>query len=242
MPAGEGVPPRGPGRFAPSAVGAPPPIGLQARLLATMSHELRTPLSVVIGFSEALIREAQAPGPDGPIGGERVAEFGRAINAAGRELLTLVDVVIDVSRVAAAETDLPSNLVQVCHLVDAVVRDLDGAARAGGLSFAVRCAADLPMLRGDERRLHHALRQIVDERGEVHARRRRDRDIGRARSPPPAICWSASATPGSASPATTCSARSSRSCNWTAAMRAVSPAAASAYMPVTSSPARMAAT
>ncbi len=82
--------------------------GAQARFLATMSHELRTPLNVVIGFSEAMMRDA-----GGALTREQSVEYAASINEAGRQLLTLVDVILDVARVEAGQFDLPSDLMDV---------------------------------------------------------------------------------------------------------------------------------
>ena len=80
----------------------------KSRFLATMSHELRTPLNVVIGFSESLLREVRRrPDPD------RVAEFAQEINDAGRQLLSLINNILDVSRIDAGRFDLSADRVDL---------------------------------------------------------------------------------------------------------------------------------
>ena len=126
----------------------------QARFLATMSHELRTPLNVVIGYSEALQSDpAMADG--------QVAEYATAINEAGRQLLALVDVILDVARVESGHAELPSDLIDIGRLVLSGTGQFGEAARNGQLALSSDVPADLPLLRGDERRLRDALRHLI---------------------------------------------------------------------------------
>jgi signal transduction histidine kinase len=127
----------------------------KSRFLATMSHELRTPLNAVIGFSDALLREAANPAP------ARVAEFARQINESGRNLLGLINIILDVARIEAGRFDLASDMVDVERLVRTAVRQSDAAAQAAEITLATELAANLPKLRGDERRLAQVLRHLL---------------------------------------------------------------------------------
>ena len=128
----------------------------QSRFLATMSHELRTPLNVVIGFSEAIMR-----GGDNPVSPEQVVEFAGSINEAGRQLLGLVDVILDVARIEGGAYELPSDLIEVSHLINAAVAYAEPSAKAADLLLRSETWPDLPLLRGDERRLKQALNHLV---------------------------------------------------------------------------------
>ena len=130
--------------------------GAQSRFLATMSHELRTPLNVVIGFSEAMMRDA-----GGALTREQSVEYAASINEAGRQLLTLVDVILDVARVEAGQFDLPADLMDVSHLIAATVALSADSAGAADLSLRADATTGLPFLRGDERRLRQALAHMV---------------------------------------------------------------------------------
>ena len=127
----------------------------KSRFLATMSHELRTPLSSVIGFSDALLREAANPTP------ARVAEFARQINESGRNLLGLINIILDVARIEAGRFDLASDLVDVERLVRAAVRQSDAAAQAAEITLVTELPNNLPRLRADERRLAQVLRHLL---------------------------------------------------------------------------------
>jgi signal transduction histidine kinase len=127
----------------------------KSRFLATMSHELRTPLNAVIGFSDALLREAGNPAP------ARVAEFARQINESGRNLLGLINIILDVARIEAGRFDLASDVVDIERLVRAAVRQADAAAQAAEIALTTDLADNLPRLRADERRLAQVLRHLL---------------------------------------------------------------------------------
>ena len=127
----------------------------KSRFLATMSHELRTPLNAVIGFSDALLREATNPAP------ARVAEFARQINESGRNLLNLINIILDVARIEAGRFDLASDIVDIDRLVRTAVRQADAAAQAAVVTLTAELADGLPRLRGDERRLAQVLRHLL---------------------------------------------------------------------------------
>ena len=127
----------------------------KSRFLATMSHELRTPLNAVIGFSDALLRESENPSPT------RVAEFACQINQSGRNLLDLINIILDVARIESGRFDLMSERVDVVRLVHAAVRQADAAAQAADITLTAEVPKTLPLLRGDERRLAQVLRNLL---------------------------------------------------------------------------------
>ena len=125
----------------------------KSRFLATMSHELRTPLNTVIGFSEALAAEIAAG---------RGAEYARAINTAGRQLLGLIDTLLDVARLESGRFDLVEDLIAPTRLIAACLRQFDPAARAAEITLiGPDPGVALPDLLADRRRLSQALHQLV---------------------------------------------------------------------------------
>jgi signal transduction histidine kinase len=127
----------------------------KSRFLATMSHALRTPLNAIIGFSEALARE------NGDVPAELVAEYSGQINDAGRQLLSLINIILDVARIESGRFDPNGEVVDIAKAVLAAVRQSESAAQAGEVSVAMTLPEDLPWLRGDERRIVQALSQLV---------------------------------------------------------------------------------
>jgi signal transduction histidine kinase len=124
----------------------------KSRFLATMSHELRTPLNAVIGFSEAIRAEQDR---------RRVEDYADAVNEAGRQLLLLIDDILDVARSQADPVTMHDEPVAVAPLLQTAARDAMAAARAAGLTLEVVLPEGLPALRGDARRLSQVLQKLM---------------------------------------------------------------------------------
>jgi len=86
----------------------------KSRFLASVSHELRTPLNAIIGYSELLKEEVEDLGV-AQLGGD----LGR-IEASGRHLLSLINDILDLSKVEAGKMELHLETFDVCGLVEAV--------------------------------------------------------------------------------------------------------------------------
>jgi signal transduction histidine kinase len=127
----------------------------KSRFLATMSHELRTPLNAIIGFSDALARD------NGDVDAELVAEYSGQINAAGKQLLSLINIILDVARIESGRFEPNAEVVDIVKAVRLAARQADNAAQAGEVSIDLKLPEDLPWLRGDERRITQALSQLL---------------------------------------------------------------------------------
>jgi signal transduction histidine kinase len=126
----------------------------KSRFLATMSHELRTPLNSVIGFSEALLRQAEADPA-------RVFEFAGAINEAGRHLLGLINTILDVARIEAGRFEMSADTIDVDRLVRSAARMAEPSFLAGEIMLRLDVAPGLPSMRADERRLQQVLGNLL---------------------------------------------------------------------------------
>jgi signal transduction histidine kinase len=127
----------------------------KSRFLATMSHELRTPLNAVIGFSDALLHAAAHSTA------EQVADFAAQINDAGRHLLGLINIILDVARIESGRFDLASDRVDVARLVRHCIRQADSAALAAEITLKANVPDNLVELRADERRLQQVLGHLL---------------------------------------------------------------------------------
>jgi signal transduction histidine kinase len=127
----------------------------KSRFLATMSHELRTPLNAIVGFSDALSRDTAR------CTAEDVAEYGEQINAAGKQLLALINTILDVARLETGRFEPGEEAVDVANLLRRAVRQAESAAQAAELTLVLDVREDLPRLRADERRLLHVLSQLL---------------------------------------------------------------------------------
>lgn len=147
----------------------------KSHFLAAMSQELRMPLLQMISQSAEIRRMASrtpARGLELAAGGVGVREVeareaGAVVDAAGavhetgRRLLSTLDTILDVARLEAGRFDLADDLVDVPRLVTACLRQVDMAAAAAEITLSVDLPPNLPLVRGDERRLHHVLKYLV---------------------------------------------------------------------------------
>jgi PAS domain S-box-containing protein len=124
--------------------------------LAIMSHELRTPLNAVIGFAD--IMKSQLFGTlDNP----RYLEYAGDIHASGQHLLTLVNRVLDVSRLEAKALELEESDVDMRVLIEECCALVRGQAEAQRTRLAVEIEDGLPRLRGDDLRLRQILLNLL---------------------------------------------------------------------------------
>ncbi|MBS0470335.1 MAG: hypothetical protein JSR60_04620 [Proteobacteria bacterium] len=128
----------------------------KSSFLAAMSHELRTPLNAVIGFSEMMRMEAF-----GPLGGDRYREYANDIHNSGVHLLSLINDVLDISRIDAGELKLEEDTFAVGDLVDQSLRFIAPQAESGGLKLEAKCDTALSEVYADRRRIKQALINLL---------------------------------------------------------------------------------
>jgi two-component system sensor histidine kinase RpfC len=117
--------------------------------LASVSHELRTPLNAIIGFSDLLSKR--------PLGRQE-AEMVRTVAASGRSLLTLINGLLDYSRLEAGRMPSSANAFDLDALTSRVAAMLSVAASEKGLRLGVHVGVGVPRLVvGDERHLEEIL-------------------------------------------------------------------------------------
>jgi signal transduction histidine kinase len=129
-----------------------------------MNHELRTPLKAVIGFAETLAHDAthrDAKHRDATPDPEQTREFALHIRDAGRQLLALIDDMLDLVRLDSGAYELAADTLDLSRVLRACLRATAADARTGGLTVAVSAASGLPLLRADERRLRRLLGHLI---------------------------------------------------------------------------------
>ncbi len=125
----------------------------KSRFLATMSHELRTPLNAIIGISDLLQRTTLDTGQ---------RDMVKTVRASGTALKSLIDDILDFSRIEANRIDVVSEDFDLAPLLADVVAMLGKAARDKGLELGVRIAGDCPLLlHGDAQHLRQVLINLV---------------------------------------------------------------------------------
>lgn len=114
----------------------------KSEFLTRMSHEFRTPLNAILGFSEIL-----SAGLFGPLGDQRYLGYARDIHQSGQLLLSLINDLLDLSRVESGRYELFEENVDIVEALETVVRQMRQtyAGKRQDLSFT-RPATDLGLL------------------------------------------------------------------------------------------------
>ncbi len=125
----------------------------KSEFLANMSHEIRTPMNAIMGFSELLERTAHSPQEE---------EYLHAIRSSGKALLTLINDILDLSRVEAGRLELEYGEVDLRRVLEDLRQIFSQKMSEKGLSFEIRIGTQLPaVLFMDETRLRQILLNLV---------------------------------------------------------------------------------
>ena len=124
----------------------------KADVLARISHEVRTPLNAIIGFAEVMIGERF-----GALGNERYAEYMKDIRASGERVLSIINDLLDLSRIETGKLDLSFSSQNLNELVESCVAVMQPQANRERIIIRTSLAHTLPSVMADAR----ALRQIA---------------------------------------------------------------------------------
>ena len=127
----------------------------KSEFLANMSHELRTPLNAVIGFSEVLIERMF-----GEVNAKQ-EEYLQDILASGRHLLSLINDILDLSKIEAGRMELELADFHLPQAIDNAVTLVRERAMRRGITLEVAVDDRLGALRGDERKVKQVLLNLL---------------------------------------------------------------------------------
>jgi signal transduction histidine kinase/CheY-like chemotaxis protein len=127
----------------------------KSQFLANMSHELRTPLNAIIGYSEMLADEADDQGLD-----SSVPEL-QKIHSAGKHLLSLIDSILDLSKIEAGRMELFLETFDVGPMVDDVVATIKPLAEKNRNALDLRCAGELGVMHSDMTKVRQVLFNLL---------------------------------------------------------------------------------
>jgi signal transduction histidine kinase len=127
----------------------------KSQFLASMSHELRTPLNAIIGLTEMMVTNAAR------FGTEKALEPLRRVNAAGTHLLSLINEVLDLSKIEAGKLELNPEPVDLTRLIDEVIGTAGQLAEKNKNRLVVEASEDVGTLTADSLRLKQILLNLL---------------------------------------------------------------------------------
>ena len=127
----------------------------KSQFLSSMSHELRTPLNAIIGLTEMMVANAAR------FGTEKALEPLRRVNAAGTHLLSLINEILDLSKIEAGKLELNHEPVNLPRLIDEVIGTARQLAEKNKNRLIVETQENLGALTADSMRLKQILLNLL---------------------------------------------------------------------------------
>ncbi len=128
----------------------------KSQFLANMSHELRTPLNAIIGFTEIMTSKEF-----GPLGTERYHEYLNSVLESGRHLLTLINQILDVTKIEAGKLELTEDSVEPAELMRSALRVVTETAIRRRIDIESRIEDGHVHLWADEVKLRQVLLNLL---------------------------------------------------------------------------------
>ncbi len=125
---------------------------IKSDFVAHMSHEFRTPLNAIIGFSEVIANESF-----GHCEPPRYVEYAGHIHSSGKHLLSLINDILDLSKLESGKETLHLEALDLAALIDGMTGIVAPQAEAGNVALAVDCRLAGRRVLADER----AIRQVL---------------------------------------------------------------------------------
>lgn len=127
----------------------------KSEFLANMSHELRTPLNAILGYTELILDHIYGDVP------EKIQDVLQRLEKNGRHLLSLINDVLDLSKIEAGRLALSLNEYSMGELIQTVLISLEALATEKKLDLKVEVPNDLITGKGDEQRIAQVILNLV---------------------------------------------------------------------------------
>jgi signal transduction histidine kinase/CheY-like chemotaxis protein len=143
---------------------------MKSLFLANMSHELRTPLNAIIGYSEMLLEDAQDAQEAAAAGGEaRAVADARPqtasdlvkINGAGKHLLSLINDILDLSKIEAGKMALHLETFEACGMIADVASTIRPMVAKNNNKLAIGCPPELGKMHADLSKVRQCLFNLL---------------------------------------------------------------------------------
>jgi signal transduction histidine kinase/CheY-like chemotaxis protein len=128
---------------------------LKTQFLANMSHELRTPLNSIIGFSRVILK-----GIDGPITDLQEQDLGAIFNS-GQHLLSLINDILDLSKIEAGKMELAIEEVDLGDMINSVMSTAIGLTKEKPIELQRDIQNNLPFVHVDRTRIRQVLINLL---------------------------------------------------------------------------------
>lgn len=129
---------------------------LKTAFLANISHELRTPLNAVIGYSEMLLEQVY-----GALNEQQIDRMTR-VHMSGKHLLTLIDDILDLSKIETGQITMAMRSLRVSDLLDDIITLITPEAQRKNLRLELNVSDSEPYVRADERYLQQLITNLLD--------------------------------------------------------------------------------
>ncbi len=127
----------------------------KSEFLANMSHELRTPMNAILGFTEMILDDIYGEVP------QAVRSPIEDVQTCGRQLLRLINDVLDLSKIEAGRMELSLTDYSVHEVVETARTSLRSLAQEKELAFTAEVQPDIPLAYGDGKRITQCLTNLV---------------------------------------------------------------------------------
>ena len=126
----------------------------KSTFIANMSHEIRTPMNAILGINEMILKESNE---------EKTLSYARDMKISGESLLTIINDVLDISKMEAGKLEIRDEVYNFADLIDELSYEAKTAANEKHLEFELRLDEKLPnQLMGDKEHLKQVFHNVLD--------------------------------------------------------------------------------
>jgi len=129
---------------------------MKSEFIANMSHELRTPLNTIIGFSRIMMDVEERPMP-----AEQVAEYAGMINEAAEHLLSIINDILDVSKIQSGKFTIERREVSIGSMIKSCASFFELTSRDAGVDLILKIQPNLPTILAEPVKLKQVFVNLI---------------------------------------------------------------------------------